>query len=107
MRSRKSQKADCLRRAVFDCAKSKFVKIGTKKETSPQICIPDQKIKKFVEKLPFALTNDQKKAAWQIIKDLQGKTPMNCLLNGDVGSGKTIVVAIAAYTAVEAVTALL
>lgn len=56
--------------------------------------------RKFISGLPFALTNDQKKAAWQIIQDLIKNKPMNRLLQGDVGSGKTIVAVIAAYLAV-------
>jgi ATP-dependent DNA helicase RecG len=54
-------------------------------------------VKQFVEHLPFALTTDQRRAAWDIIKDLQKLTPMQRFLNGDVGSGKTVVAAIAAH----------
>lgn len=58
-----------------------------------------EKIKSFWENLPFTLTLAQKRAVQDIFKDLGSKKPMNRLLEGDVGSGKTVVSAIAMYLA--------
>ena len=59
-------------------------------------------LRELVTGLPFTLTNAQRKAAWQIIQDLATTTPMNRLLQGDVGSGKTIVAGLAAYVVARA-----
>lgn len=53
-------------------------------------------VKAFVAGLPFDLTNAQRMAAWEIIQDFEKPHPMNRLLQGDVGSGKTVVAGLAA-----------
>lgn len=53
----------------------------------------------FVAKLPFDLTNAQRIAAWEAIQNLASGTPMNRLLQGDVGSGKTVVAGLVANIA--------
>jgi len=60
-----------------------------------EISFNETATKNFVKNLPFDLTDDQKKAAWEIIRDLGASKPMLRLLQGDVGSGKTIVACLA------------
>ncbi|MDL2342071.1 MAG: ATP-dependent DNA helicase RecG [Patescibacteria group bacterium] len=55
--------------------------------------------KQFVSHLPFTLTDAQRQVIWQIYQDMQRTEPMNRLVEGDVGSGKTVVAAMAALMA--------
>jgi len=57
-------------------------------------------VKNFISNLPFELTNDQKQATNEIFKDLKKDRQMNRLLQGDVGSGKTIISVIASLAVV-------
>lgn len=75
-------------------------KMRLAKEKAHSIPLNLQALKQFTNQLPFKLTNAQKKAAWQILKDLEKPKPMNRLLQGDVGSGKTVVATIAALNTV-------
>ncbi len=56
-------------------------------------------VKQFVSELPFALTGAQRRAAWDILQDFEQAVPMNRLIQGDVGSGKTVVAGLAARQA--------
>ncbi|MBI3290172.1 ATP-dependent DNA helicase RecG [Candidatus Microgenomates bacterium] len=70
-----------------------------KKKASWKIKLPKEELSKFISKLAFELTHAQKRAVEEVIGDLTNDIPMNRLLEGDVGSGKTVVAAIAAYVA--------
>ncbi len=76
-------------------------KLDNQKETAPQISTNKQVIDRFISSLPFQLTKDQEKAGFDILKDIEKKYPMNRLLQGDVGSGKTVVAVLASINAVK------
>lgn len=65
-------------------------------EPAPAIGFEVEVAQEFTRQLGFELTPHQKQAAWEILQDLGKTTPMNRLLEGDVGSGKTVVAAMAA-----------
>jgi ATP-dependent DNA helicase RecG len=66
-----------------------------KNEISNRMKIQKELLKKFANRLDFKLTNSQKQSIFEILKDLEKPYPMNRILQGDVGSGKTIVCAMA------------
>lgn len=66
-----------------------------------QIPIDPEFVKEFLSSLPFQLTDHQKIAAYQILQDMEKSYPMHRLLEGDVGSGKTIVSALVALHAIK------
>ncbi|RJR25446.1 ATP-dependent DNA helicase RecG [Candidatus Microgenomates bacterium] len=61
--------------------------------------IDEEKINDFILSLPFKLTSAQERVVGEILKDLRKAQPMNRLLQGDVGSGKTVVAAVAVLAA--------
>ncbi len=76
-------------------------KYEIKNEYAPKVPFDELTAKTFVKHLPFKLTNTQRKIIWQIYLDLQKNHPMNRLVEGDVGSGKTVVAAMAAVMVLQ------
>ena len=81
---------------------AQFNKQENAKLTGWHIPFDQTVVGEFVKQLPFDLTGAQRRAAWEIIQDFERKTPMNRLLQGDVGSGKTVVAGLAARQAAHA-----
>jgi ATP-dependent DNA helicase RecG len=74
-----------------------FLRSRRELESEPATPVPylQEVIDRFKEGLGFQLTDAQRRATWEVFKDLGRSVPMNRLLNGDVGSGKTAVAAAA------------
>ncbi|HEY2004442.1 MAG TPA: ATP-dependent DNA helicase RecG [Candidatus Saccharimonadia bacterium] len=81
---------------------SLVIKHEIKTEVAPQVEFNVNAAKSFVDALDFEMTPHQKQAAWEIFQDLAQPQPMNRLLEGDVGSGKTVVATMAAVMAMSA-----
>jgi ATP-dependent DNA helicase RecG len=100
------QLADAKRRIGFEevfqlSLASLLNKLENQSELALAIPFKQELAKDFVQHLPFELTTDQRKAVWQIYLDMQKTQPMNRLVEGDVGSGKTVVAAMSALMPME------
>ncbi|HSH56018.1 MAG TPA: DEAD/DEAH box helicase, partial [Candidatus Limnocylindrales bacterium] len=65
-------------------------------EQAPVVPFDEEVARAFVSHMPFSLTSAQRKVVWQVFQDMQRPHPMNRLVEGDVGAGKTVVAAMAA-----------
>lgn len=72
-----------------------------RQEDGIQILYDNEELREFIRTIPFELTSAQKRVVNEICQDLRSPYQMNRLLQGDVGSGKTIVAAIAIYAAIS------
>ncbi len=77
--------------------KINYLKNRSKEAVGVAKSFDEQKIKSFINELPFSLTSDQENAVKECLMDLKSDKKMNRLLLGDVGSGKTIVAIISMY----------
>lgn len=78
-----------------------FHGLAIKRVQAPVLAHHSKLLDSLLKKLPFQLTGDQKRAIDDIIYDIMQMTPMHRLLQGDVGSGKTLVALAAALVAIE------
>lgn len=100
-------RAPAQRRVIFEeFFKLEFLlasrKVGIQRESALAIHGTNRLIEPFLKKLPFELTQAQKRAYAEVKADLAKSHPMHRLVQGDVGSGKTMVAFLSALTAIEA-----
>lgn len=80
--------------------RAEMIRQSLQRLSAPSLTFHEQEIKEFVASLPFTLTKGQKIAAWEMLQDMSRTEPMNRLLEGDVGSGKTVVGGLVMYNTI-------
>lgn len=86
----------------FQLRMQAFKRFNREASKGVRMVIPRQRVEAFMSTLPFKLTQAQNRVVDEILNDLSASLHMNRLLQGDVGSGKTVVAAIVLYAAVQA-----
>lgn len=81
--------------------KYQLAKKNYQSQPTYQIPLNDKLLNQNIKSLPFALTLDQQKALYDVLADLNKNIPMNRLIEGDVGSGKTIVAILSALNVIS------
>ncbi len=71
------------------------------KEKGQKVEFDEKLARDFVKKLPYKLTDSQRRVIWQAYKDMQKSMPMNRLIEGDVGAGKTVIAAMTVIMAMK------
>lgn len=92
------------RRLIFDEVFTASVALGLsggRKRTLASALIKDIDTSEFEKALPYSFTSAQRRCVGEILSDMSGKFSMNRMLTGDVGSGKTVVAATAAYVCLK------
>jgi len=84
---------------LIQLAAKKRKKEWQQKKLAQKFLIDEKRVSEFIHSLPFELTKAQKREIKAILTDLSKDKPMNRLLQGDVGSGKTVVAAVAIFVA--------
>ena len=88
--------------AFWFFARSAAGRLAVSHDLAPIVRLDTQYVRQLTETLPFKLTDGQKRALWDILQDMSESRPMTRLLNGEVGSGKTVVAGLAAAAAAHA-----
>ena len=91
-----------LRRLLLICLASEMLKQKQASQVAVSIPPAFDKLKQLVADLPFKLTDQQRRLSYQLIKQMDSRRPLNQLVQGDVGSGKTIIGLLVAVNVIEA-----